>query len=227
MRTLLPSSRPATTPTACIPDRTRMFQRVRCCLTVRIPTACRAAGGLSRPGYLHAKPLIFLPPTMSSLYEDIDTGHPQPSREQDQREGMAHAHRSGGCLHRPVALMGLGRYGLHLHITAKIPGPEHHFSHQSLRHDVRRDHRIASAGESRSCGNGDGLAPHQSGRFHHPQRAVHAARARTPGACCTPTASTAGVSARRRMACRPSSQQSIFVLSLPGYHDYEGEAARR
>jgi len=111
------------------------------------------------------------------------------------------------------------------HISAKLPGPEEHFlinpygalfeeiTASSL---VKVDATGAIVGDSPFPVNPAGFTIHS---------AVHAARHDVGCVLHTHTANGIGVSAQK-LGVLPLSQQSIFVLSSLGYHDYEGVALR-
>jgi ribulose-5-phosphate 4-epimerase/fuculose-1-phosphate aldolase len=111
------------------------------------------------------------------------------------------------------------------HISAKLPGPQDHFlinpygalfeeiTASSL---VKVDLQGAIVGESPFPVNPAGFTIHS---------AIHAARHDVGCVLHTHTVNGIGVSAQRG-GVLPISQQSIFVLSSLGYHDYEGVALR-
>lgn len=111
------------------------------------------------------------------------------------------------------------------HISAKLPGPDDHFlinpygalfeeiTASSL---VKVDAAGAIVGESPFPVNPAGFTIHS---------AIHAARHDVGCVLHTHTAAGIGVSAQK-LGVLPLSQQSIFVLSSLGYHDYEGVALR-
>ncbi|HMB56719.1 MAG TPA: class II aldolase/adducin family protein [Arenimonas sp.] len=111
------------------------------------------------------------------------------------------------------------------HISAKLPGPEEHFlinpygalfeeiTASSL---VKVDLHGAIVGDSPFPVNPAGFTIHS---------AVHAARHDVGCVLHVHTVNGIGVSAQK-FGVLPISQQSIFVLSSLGYHDYEGVALR-
>jgi ribulose-5-phosphate 4-epimerase/fuculose-1-phosphate aldolase len=111
------------------------------------------------------------------------------------------------------------------HISAKLPGPEHHFlinpygalfeeiTASSL---VKVDLQGNIVGDSPFPVNPAGFVIHS---------AVHAARADAQCVLHVHTVNGIGVSAQKQ-GMLPISQQSIFVLSSLGYHGYEGVALR-
>ena len=111
------------------------------------------------------------------------------------------------------------------HISARVPGPEHHFlinpygfmfeeiTASSL---VKVDSHGAKVDESPFEVNPAGFVIHS---------AVHAAR--HDAGCVLHVHSLNGIAvSAQRGGVLPLSQQSIFVLSSLGYHDYEGVALR-
>jgi ribulose-5-phosphate 4-epimerase/fuculose-1-phosphate aldolase len=111
------------------------------------------------------------------------------------------------------------------HISAKLPGPEHHFlinpygalfdeiTASSL---VKVDLQGNIVGDSPFPVNPAGFTIHS---------AVHAAREDVGCVLHVHTVNGIGVSAQKD-GVLPISQQSIFVLSSLGYHGYEGVALR-
>lgn len=109
------------------------------------------------------------------------------------------------------------------HITARVPGPEHHFlinpygmmfeeiTASSL---VKVDERCNKVMESPFPVNPAGFVIHS---------AVHEARHDVQCVLHVHTAAGIAVSAQKE-GVRPISQQSTIVLSSLGYHDYEGIA---
>ena len=109
------------------------------------------------------------------------------------------------------------------HITARVPGPEHHFlinpygmmfeeiTASSL---VKVDQRCNKMMESPFPVNPAGFVIHS---------AVHEARHDVQCVLHVHTAAGVAVSAQKE-GVRPISQQSTIVLSSLGYHDYEGIA---
>ena len=111
------------------------------------------------------------------------------------------------------------------HISARIPGPEHHFliNPYGLLFDeitasslVKVDQQCHKLSESPFPVNPAGFVIHS---------AIHAARA--DAGCVLHTHSRAGVAvSAQRCGVLPISQQSTFVLASLAYHDYEGVAIR-
>jgi ribulose-5-phosphate 4-epimerase/fuculose-1-phosphate aldolase len=111
------------------------------------------------------------------------------------------------------------------HITARVPGPEHHFlinpygmlfdeiTASSL---VKIDMQGNKVEDSPWPINPAGFTIHS---------AVHAARHDIECVLHTHTLNGVAVSAQKE-GVLPISQQSIFVLASLGYHDYEGVALR-
>jgi ribulose-5-phosphate 4-epimerase/fuculose-1-phosphate aldolase len=111
------------------------------------------------------------------------------------------------------------------HISARVPGPDHHFlinpygfmfeeiTASSL---VKVDQHGAKVDDTPFDVNPAGFVIHS---------AVHAAREDAGCVLHTHTVNGIAVSAQRH-GVLPLSQQSIFVLSSLGYHDYEGVALR-
>ncbi|WP_425259634.1 class II aldolase/adducin family protein [Rubrivivax sp. RP6-9] len=111
------------------------------------------------------------------------------------------------------------------HISARVPGPEHHFlinpygfmfeeiTASSL---VKVDQHGAKVDDTPFDVNPAGFVIHS---------AVHAAREDAGCVLHTHTLNGIAVSAQQH-GVLPLSQQSIFVLSSLGYHDYEGVALR-
>jgi ribulose-5-phosphate 4-epimerase/fuculose-1-phosphate aldolase len=111
------------------------------------------------------------------------------------------------------------------HISARIPGPEHHFliNPYGLMFDeitasslVKVDQACQKLSESPFPVNPAGFTIHS---------AVHAARDDVGCVMHTHTRAGVGVSAQQG-GVLPISQQSSFVLASLAYHDYEGVAFR-
>jgi ribulose-5-phosphate 4-epimerase/fuculose-1-phosphate aldolase len=111
------------------------------------------------------------------------------------------------------------------HISAKLPGPDEHFlinPYGALFEEITASSLVkvnlhgAVIGESPFLVNPAGFTIHS---------AVHAARTDVGCVLHTHTVNGIGVSAQKG-GVLPISQQSIFVLSSLGYHDYEGVALR-
>jgi ribulose-5-phosphate 4-epimerase/fuculose-1-phosphate aldolase len=126
--------------------------------------------------------------------------------------------------YRLVALYGWSDL-VFTHISARIPGPEHHFliNPYGLMFDeitasslVKVDQDCHKLSDSPFPVNPAGFTIHS---------AVHAAR--EDAACVMHTHTRAGVGvAAQRDGVLPISQQSTFVLASLAYHDYEGVAFR-
>jgi len=111
------------------------------------------------------------------------------------------------------------------HISARIPGPEHHFliNPYGLMFDeitasslVKVDQDCQKLSDSPFPVNPAGFTIHS---------AIHAAR--EDAGCVLHTHTRAGVGvAAQRDGVLPISQQSTFVLASLAYHDYEGVAFR-
>jgi len=111
------------------------------------------------------------------------------------------------------------------HISARIPGPEHHFliNPYGLMFDeitasslVKVDQDCNKLSDSPFPVNPAGFVIHS---------AVH--QAREDAGCVLHTHSRAGVAvSAQRCGVLPISQQSTFVLGSLAYHDYEGVALR-
>jgi ribulose-5-phosphate 4-epimerase/fuculose-1-phosphate aldolase len=126
--------------------------------------------------------------------------------------------------YRLVALFGWDDL-VFTHISARVPGPEHHFlinpygfmfeeiTASSL---VKVDAAGNQVDETPFAVNPAGFVIHS---------AVHAAREDAGCVLHTHTLNGIAVSAQQG-GVLPLSQQSIFVLSSLGYHDYEGVALR-
>jgi ribulose-5-phosphate 4-epimerase/fuculose-1-phosphate aldolase len=126
--------------------------------------------------------------------------------------------------YRLVALFGWDDL-VFTHISARVPGPEHHFlinpygfmfeeiTASSL---VKVDAAGNQVDETPFAVNPAGFVIHS---------AVHAAREDAGCVLHTHTLNGIAVSAQQG-GVLPLSQQSIFVLSGLGYHDYEGVALR-
>jgi ribulose-5-phosphate 4-epimerase/fuculose-1-phosphate aldolase len=111
------------------------------------------------------------------------------------------------------------------HITARVPGPEHHFliNPYGMMFDeitasslVKIDMQGNKVGDSPWPINPAGFVIHS---------AIHAARHDIGCVLHTHTINGVAVSAQKN-GLLPLSQQSIFVLASLAYHDYEGVALR-
>lgn len=137
------------------------------------------------------------------------------AEEWDARVNLAAAYRL-------VALFGWDDL-VFTHISVRLPGPDHHFlinpygflfeeiTASSL---VKIDLQGNKVGDSPHMVNPAGFTIHS---------AVHAAR--EDALCVMHTHSINGVAvSAQKNGLLPLSQQSLFVLSSLGYHDYEGVA---
>ena len=111
------------------------------------------------------------------------------------------------------------------HISARIPGPEHHFliNPYGLMFDeitasnlVKVDQQCKTVLDSPHAVNPAGFVIHS---------AIHAAREDVRCVLHTHTRAGVAVSAQKN-GVLPISQQSTFVLASLAYHDYEGVAFR-
>ena len=126
--------------------------------------------------------------------------------------------------YRLVALYGWSDL-VFTHITARVPGPEHHFliNPYGLMFDeitasslVKIDGQCNKIIDSPFPVNPAGFVIHS---------AVH--EAREDISCVLHTHTRAGVAvSAQRCGILPISQQSTFILASLGYHDYEGVAFR-
>jgi len=124
--------------------------------------------------------------------------------------------------YRLVALYGWDDL-IFTHISARVPGPEHHFliNPYGMTFDeitasslVKIDHDARKVLDSPYEINPAGFTIHS---------AIHAAR--EDARCVLHTHSVNGVAvSAQKGGVLPLSQQSTFVLSSLGYHDYEGVA---
>ena len=126
--------------------------------------------------------------------------------------------------YRLVAMYGWSEL-VFTHISARIPGPEHHFliNPYGLMFDeitasslVKVDQNCNKLSNSPFPVNPAGFTIHSC---------VH--QVREDAACIIHTHSRAGVAiSAQKAGVLPISQQSTFVLASLGYHDYEGVALR-
>lgn len=126
--------------------------------------------------------------------------------------------------YRLVALFGWDDL-VFTHLTARVPGPEHHFlinPYGMMFEEIT----ASSLVKVDLHGNKVADTPHPvnpAGFVIH--SAVH--QAREDALCVMHTHSINGVAvSAQKEGVRPLSQQSMFVLSALGYHDYEGVALR-
>ena len=109
------------------------------------------------------------------------------------------------------------------HISARLPGPEHHFlinAYGLMFDEITASNLVKVDLEGRKLGD----SPHEinpAGFTIH--SAIHAAR--EDAACVLHVHSVNGVAvSAQEEGLLPLSQHSIFVLASLGYHDYEGVA---
>jgi ribulose-5-phosphate 4-epimerase/fuculose-1-phosphate aldolase len=126
------------------------------------------------------------------------------------------------ALYRLVALYGWDDL-IYTHISARIPGPEHHFlinPYGMLFEEITASSLVKVDLEGRKLLDSPfGINP--AGYTIH--SCIHAARA--DALCVLHVHSLNGVAvSAQRGGVLPISQQSIFVLASLGYHDYEGVA---
>ncbi|MGP0015261.1 class II aldolase/adducin family protein [Pseudomonas sp.] len=109
------------------------------------------------------------------------------------------------------------------HISARVPGPEHHFlinPYGLLFEEVTASSLVLVDQEGHQVRE-SGFNVNRAGFVIH--SAVHALRTDVQCVLHTHTRAGVGVSAQRA-GLLPISQQSSFVLTGLGYHDYEGVA---
>ena len=126
--------------------------------------------------------------------------------------------------YRLVALMGWDDM-VYTHITAKIPGPEHHFliNPYGMMFDEITASSLVKVDLAGNVVMDSPFPINPAGFTIH--SAVHAAR--EDAGCVLHTHSVNGVAVSAQAdGVLPISQQSIFVLSSLGYNDYEGVALR-
>ena len=126
--------------------------------------------------------------------------------------------------YRMVAKLGMDDL-IYNHISARVPGHEDQFLHQSLRLPVRRDHRVdpgaastpkaTSSTTRRTSVNVAAFVIHA---------AIHTSRTTTPPACCTPIPTPASRSPARTKGLLPLSQFAMRFYDRQAFHDYEGVA---
>ncbi len=126
--------------------------------------------------------------------------------------------------YRLVAAYGMSDL-VYTHISARIPGPEHHFliNPYGMMFDeitasslVKVDRSCNKLSESAFPVNPAGFTIHS---------AIH--QARENAGCVLHTHTRAGIAvSAQKCGVLPISQQSTFVLSSLAYHDYEGVALR-
>lgn len=111
------------------------------------------------------------------------------------------------------------------HISARVPGPEDHFlinPYGLLFSEITASSLVKVDPEGRVVGDSPWQVNPAGFVIHS---AIHAARDDVHCVLHTHTPNGIAVSAQAR-GVLPISQQSIFVLSSLGYHDYEGVALR-
>lgn len=126
--------------------------------------------------------------------------------------------------YRLVALMGWDDM-VYTHITAKVPGPEHHFliNPYGMMFDEISASSLVKVDLAGNVVMDSPFPINPAGFTIH--SAVHAAR--EDAGCVLHTHSINGVAVSAQAdGVLPISQQSIFVLNSLGYHDYEGVALR-
>ncbi|MFT3803248.1 MAG: class II aldolase/adducin family protein [Burkholderiaceae bacterium] len=126
--------------------------------------------------------------------------------------------------YRLVALFGWDDM-VYTHITAKVPGPDHHFliNPYGMMFDEITASSLVKLDLDGKVVMDTSFPVNPAGFTIH--SAIHAAR--EDAKCVLHTHSVNGVAvSAQKGGVLPISQQSIFVLSSLGYHDYEGVALR-
>ncbi len=126
--------------------------------------------------------------------------------------------------YRLVALYGWSDL-VFTHISARIPGPEHHFliNPYGLMFDEITASSLLKVDQAGNQLSDSPFSVNPAGFTIH--SCVHAAR--DDAGCVLHTHSRAGVAvSAQRCGVLPISQQSTFVLASLGYHSYEGVALR-
>ena len=111
------------------------------------------------------------------------------------------------------------------HISARVPGPEHHFliNPYGLMFDEITASSLVKVDENCKILHDTPFPVNPAGFIIH--SAVHAVRHDV--GCVLHTHTRAGVAvSAQKCGVLPISQQSTFVLAALGYHDYEGVALR-
>ncbi len=111
------------------------------------------------------------------------------------------------------------------HVSARIPGPEHHFliNPYGLMFDEITASSLVKVDQDCNKLHDTPFPVNPAGFVIH--SAIHAVR--DDAGCVLHTHSRAGVAvSAQKGGVLPISQQSTFVLSSLGYHDYEGVALR-
>lgn len=123
----------------------------------------------------------------------------------------------------------VARYGwsdlIFTHISARIPGPEHHFliNPYGLMFDEITASSLVKVDSAGNKLNDTPFPVNAAGFVIH--SAIHAVRSDVTCVLHTHTRAGVAVSAQRA-GVLPISQQSTFVLASLAYHDYEGVAIR-
>lgn len=109
------------------------------------------------------------------------------------------------------------------HISARVPGPEHHFliNPYGMMFDEITASSLIKVDQDGNKLSDSPLPVNRAGFVIH--SAIHAARDDAGCVIHTHTRAGVGVSAQRD-GVLPISQQSMFVLASLAYHDYEGVA---
>ena len=126
--------------------------------------------------------------------------------------------------YRLVALYDMS-YLVFTHISARIPGPEHHFliNPYGLLFDEITASSLVRVDQSCNKLSPSDFPVNPAGFVIH--SAIHQARA--DAQCVVHTHTRAGIAVScQKTGVLPISQQSTFVLASLAYHDYEGVALR-
>jgi len=109
------------------------------------------------------------------------------------------------------------------HISARVPGPEHHFliNPYGMMFDEITASSLIKVDQDGNKLSESALPVNRAGFVIH--SAIHAVRDDAQCVIHTHTRAGVGVSAQRN-GVLPVSQQSMFVLASLAYHDYEGVA---
>jgi ribulose-5-phosphate 4-epimerase/fuculose-1-phosphate aldolase len=114
---------------------------------------------------------------------------------------------------------------VYTHITARVPGPEHHFlinPYGMLFDEITASSLVKIDMHGKKVGDNPWPVNPAGFTIHS---AIHAARDEVQCVLHTHTVNGIAVSAQKN-GVLPISQQSIFVLNNLAYHDYEGVALR-
>jgi ribulose-5-phosphate 4-epimerase/fuculose-1-phosphate aldolase len=137
--------------------------------------------------------------------------------EWEQRVALAAAYRLVAQFHLDDVIF--------THLTARVPGPEHHFlinPYGMLFDEITASSLVKVDLEGKKVMD-TSFEINPAGFVIH--SAIHAAR--EDAKCVLHVHSLNGVAvSAQKLGVLPLSQQSIFVLSSLGYHDYEGVALR-